>query len=156
VFFVWACLRLLARTSIKFLLVVHYSAESRNLLFRLSNQTQHIEKFLYYAVSLTQQQPGLIQKSKQKKKVKNQSNTKPAHKIRHGVISASIWRQETDKGALFNVTFQRAYKDGDAWKNSASFGRNNLLVLSLIAARAFEWIGNQETNLRRNSPLNPD
>ncbi len=71
------------------------------------------------------------------------TNNQPVHKLRHGAVSASIWRQETDKGPLFNVTFQRAYKDGDTWRNSNSFGRNNLLVLSLIAARAFEWIGNQ-------------
>jgi hypothetical protein len=71
------------------------------------------------------------------------SNSQPIHKIRHGAVSASIWRQETDKGSVFNVTFQRSYKDGDEWKNSTSFGRNNLLVVSLIAARAFEWIGNQ-------------
>jgi hypothetical protein len=71
------------------------------------------------------------------------SNSQPVNKIRHGSISASIWCQETDKGPMFNVTFQRAYKDGDTWKNSTSFGRNNLLVVSLIAARAFEWIGNQ-------------
>jgi hypothetical protein len=70
-------------------------------------------------------------------------NSQPVHKIRHGAISASIWRQESDKGPMFNVTFQRAYKEGDAWKNSNSFGRNNLLVVSLIAARAFEWIGSQ-------------
>ena len=73
----------------------------------------------------------------------NTANGQPIHKIRHGVVSASIWRQETDKGPLFNVTFQRSYKDGDVWKNSTSFGRNNLLVVSLIAARAFEWIGSQ-------------
>ena len=72
-------------------------------------------------------------------KAKNQ----PVHQIRHGAISASIWRQETDKGAMFNVSFQRSYKEGDAWKTSTSFGRSNLLVLSLIAARAFEWIGKQ-------------
>jgi len=71
------------------------------------------------------------------------SNIQPVHKIRHGAVSASIWRQQTDKGFVFNVTFQRSYKDGDDWKNSTSFGRNNLLVVSLIAARAFEWIGNQ-------------
>jgi hypothetical protein len=71
------------------------------------------------------------------------SNIQPVHKIRHGAVSASIWRQETEKGSLFNVTFQRSYKEGEAWKNSTSFGRNNLLVVSLIAARAFEWIGNQ-------------
>jgi hypothetical protein len=73
----------------------------------------------------------------------NTSNTQPVHKIRHGAVSASIWRQEIDEGVVFNVTFQRSYKDGEAWKNSTSFGRNNLLVVSLIAARAFEWIGNQ-------------
>ncbi len=71
------------------------------------------------------------------------SNNQPVHHIRHGAISASIWRQDTDKGPMFNVTFQRSYKDGEEWKTSNSFGRQNLLVLSLIAARAFEWIGNQ-------------
>jgi hypothetical protein len=71
------------------------------------------------------------------------SNPQPAHKIRHGFVSASIWRNETEKGPMFNVTFQRAYKDGEVWKNSTSFGHKNLLVLGLIAARAFEWIGSQ-------------
>ena len=71
------------------------------------------------------------------------SNKQPVQKIRHGAVSASIWAQDTDKGPVFNVTFQRSYRDGDTWKNSTSFGRNNLLVISLIAARAFEWISNQ-------------
>ena len=76
-------------------------------------------------------------------KPKNQ----PVHHIRHGAVSASIWRQETDKGPMFNVTFQRSYKEGDAWKTSTSFGRSNLLVLGLIAARAYEWISNQPKGL---------
>jgi len=67
----------------------------------------------------------------------------PVQQIRHGAVSASIWRKETDKGPMFNVTFQRAYMDGDSWKNSASFGRKDLLVVGLIAARAFEWIAAQ-------------
>lgn len=71
------------------------------------------------------------------------SKSQPVHKIRQGAVSASIWRQDTAKGPMFNVTFQRAYKDGDDWKNSNSFGQKNLLVLGLIAARAFEWIGSQ-------------
>jgi hypothetical protein len=77
------------------------------------------------------------------------SSNQPVHKIRHGAVSASIWRQESDKGPMFNVTFQRAYKDGDAWKNSTSFGRNNLLVVSLIAARAYEWISSQPRQPKR-------
>ena len=44
---------------------------------------------------------------------------------------------------MFNVTFQRSYKDGEAWKNSTSFGKRDLLVVGFIAALAFEWIGNQ-------------
>lgn len=80
------------------------------------------------------------------------SNNQPVHRIRHGAVSASIWRQETEKGVAFNVTFQRSYKDGDTWKNSTSFSRNSLLVVSLIAARAFEWIGNQPKQPKRPSP----
>jgi hypothetical protein len=77
------------------------------------------------------------------KKPTNKPRSQPAHKIRHGAISASIWRQETEKGPIFNVTFQRAYRDGEEWKNSESFGRKDLLVVSLIAARSFEWIATQ-------------
>lgn len=77
--------------------------------------------------------------------MKKPSKTKiqPVQRIRHGAVSASIWRNATDKGAMFNVTFQRAYLDGDTWKNSSSFGRKDLLVLGFIAARAFEWITTQ-------------
>ncbi len=77
-----------------------------------------------------------------------QNHNQPVHHIRHGAISASIWRQETGKGPMFNVSFQRSYKEGEEWKTSTSFGRGNLLVLSLIAARAFEWIGKQPRTLR--------
>ena len=77
-----------------------------------------------------------------KNQTAKQSN-KPVHTIRNGSISASIWRQDTEKGPMFNVTFQRSYKEGEEWKNSTSFGRNNLLLLSLLAIRAFEWIASQ-------------
>lgn len=84
------------------------------------------------------------------------ASSQPVHKIRHGAISASIWRQETEKGPMFNVTFQRAYRDGDAWKNSDSFGRKDLLVVSLIAARAFEWIASQPTKAQPTASPMPE
>ena len=37
------------------------------------------------------------------------------------------------------------YNEREEWKNSTSFERNNLLLLSLMAARAFEWIAGQPT-----------
>jgi len=73
----------------------------------------------------------------------NRPNNKPTHTIRHGAVSASIWAQPGEKGTMYNVTFDRSYRDGDEWKHSPSFGTNNLLLLSLIAARAFEWIASQ-------------
>lgn len=94
-----------------------------------------------------------------KKPTKSTStNSQPVHKIRHGAVSASIWRKETDKGPLFNVTFQRSYKEGYTWKNSASFGRKDLLVVGLIAARSFEWIATQPRNAKQTqeSPKNED
>jgi len=85
-------------------------------------------------------------------------NSQPVQKIRHGAVSASIWRQETDKGPMFNVTFQRAYKVGEDWKNSGSFGRKDLLVVGLIAARAFEWIATQPRDAKQpaESPKHKD
>jgi hypothetical protein len=91
--------------------------------------------------------------------MKNQSrsakpNNQPIHRIRHGAVNASIWRQDNDKGPMFNVTFQRTYKDGEEWKNATSFGRKDLLVLGFIAARAFEWISNQSRKASQ-SPNQP-
>jgi hypothetical protein len=86
----------------------------------------------------------------------DKQGNQPVHHIRHGAVTASIWRQDTTKGPMFNVTFQRSYKDkeSDTWKTSTSFGRPNLLVLSLVAARAYEWINGQKAN-RPADPKNP-
>jgi hypothetical protein len=72
----------------------------------------------------------------------NKPNLKPrpVHTIRHGAVKAAIWREHTEKGPMYNVTFTRSYKVGENWKTSGSFGRNNLLALSLAATRAYEWI----------------
>ena len=83
------------------------------------------------------------------------SNAKPAHRIRHGAVTASIWRQVSDKGPLFNVTFQRVYKDKDKWKYSGNFGRKDLLVVSLIAARAFEWIATESQKGAKRQASSP-
>jgi hypothetical protein len=80
---------------------------------------------------------------KTREKKSETDSAKPIHKIRHGAVSASIWPQQTRNGMMFNVTFQRTYKDEDDWKHTGSFGRRDLLVVGLIAARAFEWIATQ-------------
>ena len=60
--------------------------------------------------------------------------------MRIGNIEAAIWKNETEGGTRYNVTFKRHYKDGDAWKSSESFRRDDLLVLAKVADTAHTTI----------------
>jgi hypothetical protein len=75
---------------------------------------------------------------------KNPPANPPAHEIRHGAIRATIWKNTTDKGAFFNTTFERSYRDGEEWKSSDSFGRDDLLTLGFVAQEALRWIMDQK------------
>ena len=61
------------------------------------------------------------------------ANQKPVDEIRIGRVKATIWRNGTEEQPRHNVTFSRLYKDGDQWKSTHSFGRNDLLVLAKVA-----------------------
>ena len=79
------------------------------------------------------------------------SSKKPVHEIRVGRVRAAIWENETQNGSLHNVTLSRSYRDGDTWKNSTSFGRDDLLVLAKVADMAHTWIFQQ----RQDDPGKP-
>lgn len=66
--------------------------------------------------------------------------TKPVNEIRIGNIKAAIWQNKTEHGVRHNVTFSRSFKDGDQWKNSDSFGRDDLPRLILAAQKAYEGL----------------
>jgi hypothetical protein len=71
------------------------------------------------------------------------AKTKPVHEVRLGAIKAALWRNETENGVRFNVTFSRLYKDGDQWQSTDSFGRDDLLQLAKVADQAHSWIFSQ-------------
>ena len=71
------------------------------------------------------------------------ARSRPVHEVRLGAIRASVWANEGENGTRYNVTFDRAYKDGDAWKSTSSFGRDDLLVLAKAADQAHTWILSQ-------------
>lgn len=50
-------------------------------------------------------------------------------------IKAALWRNDTQHGARYGVTSSRLYKDGDQWKSTDSFGRDDLLLLAKVADR---------------------
>ena len=64
----------------------------------------------------------------------------PSAKFRMGRISATVWENQGDKGPWFSTTILRSYKDGDDWKTTSSFGRDDLPLVEKVAAQAHAWI----------------
>ena len=65
---------------------------------------------------------------------------RPVHEVRMGRIKAAIWENESDNGTFHNVAISRLYKDGDDWKDSTSFGREDLPLVMKVADQAHTWI----------------
>ena len=65
---------------------------------------------------------------------------RPVHEVRLGRIRAAVWENDTKNGTRHNVTLSRLYRDGDDWKDSSSFGRDDLLLLAKVSDQAHSWI----------------
>ena len=64
----------------------------------------------------------------------------PAHKVRLGLITATIWEND----GFYSVDLTRSYKDGQGqWQSTSSYGHADLLNLSKLAQRAETWITGQ-------------
>ena len=71
----------------------------------------------------------------------------PTHVIKAGNIRAAIWANERDDNTIwFNVGISRRYKDGDEWKSTSSFGRDELPVVNKAVDMAYKWILRHEQN----------
>lgn len=70
----------------------------------------------------------------------SKSNQQPVHEIRLGAIKATIWENDTEVGTHHNVTVSRLFKEGEDWKQTTSFGREDLLTLAKVVDLAHSWI----------------
>jgi hypothetical protein len=71
--------------------------------------------------------------------------SKPAHKIRTGVLQVTIWRNHGEKGSWYSVVPSRSYKQGDdAWKETDSLGFDDLLTMAKLFDQAHTWITQQQ------------
>jgi len=69
------------------------------------------------------------------------ATNKPVHEVRLGRIRAAIWLNDTENGPRYNVQISRLYKDQqDKWKDSTSFGREDLPLVAKVADLAMVWI----------------
>ena len=74
-------------------------------------------------------------------------NNRPVHEVRFGAVKASIWQNTFGDTTLHKVTLTRSYKDRESnqWKNTDSFGRDDLLLLAKVADQAHSWICDQRS-----------
>ena len=70
----------------------------------------------------------------------------PVHEVRLGRIKAAVWENTTENGVRHNVTICRLYKDAEKWKDSSSFGRDDLPLVMKVADQAHDWIFNQSSS----------
>lgn len=64
----------------------------------------------------------------------------PVHEIRLGAVKAAIWENQTPVGIRRNVTVSLLFKDGDEWRNTDSFGRDDLPLVAKVVDQAHSWI----------------
>jgi hypothetical protein len=69
--------------------------------------------------------------------------SQPAHKIRCGVLQATIWRNRGERGNWYSVNLTRGYKKDDAWKETDNLGFDDLLTSSKLLDQAHSWITHQ-------------
>ena len=88
----------------------------------------------------------------QQRQTTNGAN-KPVHTVRHRNIKATIWKNETSNGPMYNVTIVRSYReDGGEWKDSHSIGYDDLMNVAALMYEAHAYISGlraQENTTRR-------
>ena len=87
------------------------------------------------------------------------NKVKPCHEIRLGRIRATVWANEYEGVVRHNVTLSRLYKeDGGQWKDSTSFGRDDLPLVAKVADMVHTWIyehgGEQAASVQKQSEVN--
>ena len=74
---------------------------------------------------------------------------KPVYEIRLGRIRASIWANHSESREVwFNVSVSRLYRDGDQWKDSQTFSRDDLPIVAKAADMAYAWLWRRDASAK--------
>lgn len=80
-------------------------------------------------------------------------SSKPVKVFRYRGVSASVFENHAKSNGrettFYKVSVQRTFKDGDEWKTTTSFGRDDLPLVSFIANQAWQFI--LDTEAKRGS-----
>ena len=67
----------------------------------------------------------------------------PVFSCRHRALKAAVWRNETETGPMFNTTVSRSYKDGEQWRESGSFGYDDVLIVAELLRTCHGFISRE-------------
>jgi hypothetical protein len=68
--------------------------------------------------------------------------SKPAHKVRLGSLSVTIWQNAFDEGKpTYRAHIVKSYRDSKGvWQETTAFRPDDLVLVSDLARRAADWI----------------
>ena len=79
------------------------------------------------------------------------AHNRPVHEIRLAQVRASIWRNQCNGNRdWYSVSISRVYRDGEVWKDSTSFRRDDLPLLAKAAEMAYAWIWSAGSSQKDN------
>lgn len=73
---------------------------------------------------------------------------KPVFELRRGLIKVRVFRKQTKLMLRHTVTVTRLFRNGDVWKESSRFGRNDIPLVRLLVDEAHTWIFQQARDKR--------
>lgn len=68
------------------------------------------------------------------------AENRPIQEFRHRRIRATVWKNNTTSGTMYTVTITRGFKQGDEWRDSHSFGYDDILIVAKLMYDAHSYI----------------
>jgi hypothetical protein len=79
-------------------------------------------------------------------KASEPNGNQPVHSVRHRSLKATVWRNETRTGPMYNVTLVRSYKEGEEWHDTHSLGYDDLMNAAKLLYDAHSFITAQRAS----------
>jgi len=70
-------------------------------------------------------------------------SAKPVFELRRGLIKVRVWRIRTKTSLRHSVTVTRLFRNGEVWKESTRYGRDDIPLVRLLLDEAHTWIYQQ-------------
>jgi hypothetical protein len=68
-------------------------------------------------------------------------SARPVATFKQGGLEVSVWRNQGEKGDMYNTTIRNSYKDESGeWKETSSLSPTDLAVLAQLSSQAFQTI----------------